>query len=74
MYKPKAVPYKRKFAVHGPPGAGFGGVSYALDSASFPSTPLPIEALNRVSETSEPPRVRTEFPETWLWEGLNITK
>lgn len=59
--------------MHGPPGA-FGGVSYALDSASFPSTTASIESINRVSETAEPPRVRKEFPETWLWEGLNVNK
>lgn len=75
VYQPKPIPYKRKYAYYA--SAALGGVANAADAAFFPSTinlQSSISANRVLGSTAPPPRIRKEFPETWLWEGLNVTK
>lgn len=48
------------------------------DGAYYSTTaPMMHSEVNRVADEPipvEPPRVRTEFPETWLWEGIDVKK
>lgn len=64
-------------------GAGVGSLtpsfaSYGMPmSSSFemygpPTTKIPLIVVPTDTPIN-PPRVRTEFPETWLWENLNVS-
>lgn len=67
-------------------GSSGGGAYMKTTTHSFAMPGVPAPAMNSVQfdafvERSEvvdgpaaPPRVRTEFPETWLWEDLDINE
>lgn len=48
-----------------PPLAAYGGgqVLYSLAS--------PANAVNRAPQNPNPPKIRKEFPETWIWETVD---
>lgn len=73
VYRHNPVPYKRKFAYAGPPGVAYAAQAEGAFMSTF--APMQLDAVNRVAdEPVQPPRVRTEFPETWLWESLDVQK
>lgn len=39
-----------------------------------PPPPLASPGAPAADSAGQPPRVRTDFPETWLWESLDVEK
>lgn len=46
--------------------AAFGGAPQVLYSLAKPGSPVVQD-----SPTDQPPKIRTEFPETWMWDTID---
>lgn len=47
----------------------YGLAGAAANSQGFHTTTASLERAE-----VEPPRLRTEFPETWLWENIDVNR
>jgi len=67
--------------VDGPPGAAFAAVPEAAFDMAPMGRPGPPNMIKRKfhkggagSGATSPPRVRTKFPETWIWEQVDLNE
>ena len=56
----------------GMPGGGYGGGFMAMTTTLAPSAFKPAGSGANHGSMKEVGRVRTEFPETWLWNSVTV--